>query len=80
MDTISPTKKESEIEIASELVMELPMMSRKSTMARLNNLGKKSHDHTNVSITETTTPQKPKHTPNKATFAGNLLNLAAPKG
>lgn len=42
MDTISPAKKETEIEINTDLIMELPLMNKKSTMSKLSTFARKS--------------------------------------
>jgi hypothetical protein len=44
MDTISPAKKETEVEIDPELIMELPTMTKKNTISQLNQFAKKPQD------------------------------------
>jgi hypothetical protein len=44
MDTISPAKKETQVEIDPELAMELPAMNKKNTISQLNQFARKPQD------------------------------------
>ena len=83
MDNISPAKKDTDLQLNSDMVLELPAMIKRMARPLLGNFGKKNdfskishNDFSKISHNEDLQNKKQKGSSNIYSFTGGLLNLA----